>query len=132
MRDELAEAAAAGILAPMNGRVAFRHDAVHEAFYDDLPPAVRRALHADAAAVLEAAAAPAAVVAEHVIRAAVDDGAAVTRLRRAVTSAVDLGAGAVALDLIAAALASGALGRGAVPQLAVEIPSDAGLAGADD
>lgn len=121
----LAEALAAQVLTEDGERLAFRHDLIHDAFYDDLPAAVRDGLHADAATALEAAGAGAAAVAEHVIRSARALGPdAVTRLRQAAAEAAASGAPGVAADLLQAALA--AAGRDA--RLHAALNADLGLA----
>lgn len=62
-------ALAAGLVAARGDRLAFRHDVVRTALYDDLPPEQRRALHARAAWALEAAGAPPHVITGHLERA---------------------------------------------------------------
>jgi DNA-binding CsgD family transcriptional regulator len=59
------EAVLAGELMPDGERVAFRHDIVRQAVYDDMAAGVRSALHVQAARALAAAAAPADNVATH-------------------------------------------------------------------
>ncbi len=51
-------------------RVAFRHDLIREALYEDIPRGLRRGLHRDIALALAAAGAPAVQVAEHFVRGA--------------------------------------------------------------
>ena len=69
---ELAEALArgvdAGVLRESDGVLAFRHDLVREAIYADRPPAIRHALHLDAARRLRAAAASPLAIAPHLLR----------------------------------------------------------------
>ncbi|OJV60094.1 MAG: hypothetical protein BGO38_00640 [Cellulomonas sp. 73-145] len=62
-------ALAAGLVAARGDRLAFRHDVVRTALYDDLPAEQRRALHARAAWALEAAGAPSHVITGHLERA---------------------------------------------------------------
>ncbi|WP_208640551.1 helix-turn-helix transcriptional regulator [Streptomyces carpinensis] len=57
----------AGLLAAEGDRLAFRHDLVRRAVYDDLPQPVRSALHREAGEVLSAAGAPSAEVIRHVV-----------------------------------------------------------------
>jgi DNA-binding CsgD family transcriptional regulator len=59
------QARRAAVLQEEGDDLAFRHDLVHEAIYNDLPPAVRGALHRDVARSLAASGAPAAHVARH-------------------------------------------------------------------
>jgi predicted ATPase len=61
----LTDALQAGVVTGAGPRFAFRHDVVHEAIYQDLPAALRRALHVDAGKALAAAGAPARRVATH-------------------------------------------------------------------
>jgi DNA-binding CsgD family transcriptional regulator len=73
----LAEALAAAVLVEEGSQLAFRHDLVREAVYDDIPLAVRLALHREAAAALLAQGAPVLQIAKHVAIGALpgDDGA---------------------------------------------------------
>jgi DNA-binding CsgD family transcriptional regulator len=122
---ELSEALAARVLTEEGDRLAFRHDLIHEAFYNDLPIAVRRALHTEAASVLEQAGADSATVAEHVLRSTHASGRqAVTRLRRAADDAARSGAPAVANDLLVAALT----GLDADDPMRAELTAERGLA----
>lgn len=66
----LTAALEAGVLEGDGERLRFRHDLLHEALYDDIPEAVRTALHREAALRLAQAGAPALQIAEHWIRAA--------------------------------------------------------------
>jgi DNA-binding CsgD family transcriptional regulator len=63
----LSAAMSAKILAEAGDRLAFRHELVREALYLDLPAATRTALHRQVAEALDAAGAPAAVVARHLV-----------------------------------------------------------------
>jgi ATP/maltotriose-dependent transcriptional regulator MalT len=57
----------AGLLAADGDRLAFRHDLVRRAVYDELPRPVRSALHREAGEVLSAAGVPSAEVIRHVV-----------------------------------------------------------------
>ena len=73
----------AGVLGETGDQLAFRHDLVHEAVYDDLPQSVRRALHGEVGRMLAGADANPARVAHHLaIGAGPGDREAVTWLRR--------------------------------------------------
>ncbi|MEV5959161.1 AAA family ATPase [Streptomyces sp. NPDC051987] len=74
-----------GLLSADGPRLAFRHDLLRQAVHENLPPAVRAALHREAAESLRADGARSAEVAWHVVMAGgpVDDDA-VTRLHTAV------------------------------------------------
>jgi DNA-binding CsgD family transcriptional regulator len=65
------EARRAGILVDVGDTLAFRHDLLREAVYDELPGSVRQALHRDAASALLARGADTASVASHVAVSAV-------------------------------------------------------------
>lgn len=80
----LDEALRAGVLAEAGERMAFRHDLVREAVYEDIPIAIRRALHTDAGRRLAGAGASPVHVATHFASAATPgDREAVEWLRRA-------------------------------------------------
>ena len=80
----LLEAVDAGLLAPTDGRLAFRHDLLREAVYEDVPAAVRNDLHLDVARRLASRGAPAATLARHlVIGARHGDTESTRRLRQA-------------------------------------------------
>ena len=64
----LAEVKEAGLLVDDGARLAFRHEVVAAALYNDIPPSLRRALHRGAARLLLGSAPP-GVVAEHLMRA---------------------------------------------------------------
>src|SRR5204862_2522477 len=66
----LDDALAVGVLADESGELAFRHELIREAVYADIPFAVRRGLHRDAARVLAAHGAAGAQVAEHLLAGA--------------------------------------------------------------
>ncbi|MHB8450218.1 MAG: ATP-binding protein, partial [Mycobacteriales bacterium] len=61
----LTDAVRAGILVDADGGCSFAHDLLREAVYEELPPAVRSALHRAAAQGLAGAGASAALVAHH-------------------------------------------------------------------
>lgn len=73
------------VVVDAGGRLAFRHDLIRDAVYEDLPADLRRALHHQFAAALAAkAGAPTTAVAEHYsLGAEVGDAVAVAWLRRA-------------------------------------------------
>ena len=121
----LDEAIHARILDNRETVLAFRHDLIREACYHDLPLAVREAMHAEVAVVLERVGASAGVVADHVLRSArVTGPEASARLRQAGAAATRGGAPAVAVELFRTALAALPAGDPA----RVEISTDLGLA----
>ena len=96
---DLADAVAAGVLAGSGERFVFRHGLIHQALYEQMPAAMRVALHRHAAQALATAGAPAERVAEHLLAAprAVDTwtvewvvGAAQQLIYRAPQIAVEL------------------------------------------
>jgi DNA-binding CsgD family transcriptional regulator len=96
----LREALEAGFLYEQGDEIAFRHDLVWEAIYEDQPRGVRRALHLAAGEALAASGAPAARVAAHLERGAEPgDVSAIEWLRRAAREAA-LRAPAVAVGLL--------------------------------
>jgi DNA-binding CsgD family transcriptional regulator len=66
----LQDARRAGVLGERGDRLAFRHDLIRDALYEDLPVSVRRALHAELAGALAAAGESPERTAEHLLRAA--------------------------------------------------------------
>jgi DNA-binding CsgD family transcriptional regulator len=101
----LRPALAAGVLQEAGPQLAFRHQLLRDALYEDLPQAVRLGLHADLARALAAARAPATRVAEHFVRGdSPGDREAVIWLRRAAQDAAPR-APAVAAELLERALA---------------------------
>jgi len=66
----LRAALAAAVLEESGDRLAFRHDLIHAALYQDLPLSLRRSLHHEFGRALAAAGAPAYRVAEHLARGA--------------------------------------------------------------
>jgi DNA-binding NarL/FixJ family response regulator len=81
---DLSDAMRAQLLVERGDELAFRHDLVRDALYDDLPSSVRKALHADAAGALAGMGQPATVVAGHIFRSAIQgDTEAVSVLRDA-------------------------------------------------
>jgi DNA-binding CsgD family transcriptional regulator len=68
--EPLAVAVSAGILVDEQSTLRFRHDLLRDAIVEDTPPAVRRALHRDAAIALSNAGVPLERVASHVIAGA--------------------------------------------------------------
>ncbi len=121
----LREALAAGVLSERGERLAFGHDLVREALYDDLPRSVREGLHLDAGRALAAAGADAPTVAEQFLRGARrGDPEVVGWLERAARETAARSAG-VAAELLEAALeltAPGAPTRGRIEaELAVTL-----------
>jgi DNA-binding CsgD family transcriptional regulator len=100
----LSEALRAGVLDEQADRLAFRHQLIREALYENLPTGVRKGLHRDAWRTLAAAGSPAPQVAEHVTRAASPgDREAVAWLHHAALEVGPL-APAAAVDLLQRAL----------------------------
>jgi DNA-binding CsgD family transcriptional regulator len=69
LADGLQEAVAAGILVGSGPELAFRHLLIQQALYESMPPALRTALHAEAARELAAAGADALTVAQQLFAA---------------------------------------------------------------
>lgn len=63
----LAPAMESGIVESHDERVVFRHDLIREAIHDDLPPAVRSAMHLEAAKRLDGLHAPPDRIAQHLL-----------------------------------------------------------------
>jgi DNA-binding CsgD family transcriptional regulator len=81
---QLGHAFDAQLLETADERVVFRHQLVHDAIYQRIPPSARRVLHREAAVALMAAGANRLDVADHVVRGAErGDHEAVTWLREA-------------------------------------------------
>lgn len=98
------EAIAAGVLGEAVERLAFRHDLVREAIYEDMPRAVRAGLHLQAGRALAAAGAPPVQVASQLaLGASPGDGQAISWLRRAAQQAAPR-APTIAADLLRRAL----------------------------
>lgn len=104
LRASLTEALGAGVLGEDGDRLAFRHELIRDALYQDLPRALRRGLHSDAAAMLVASGAPPARVAEHLLCAGTNDVETVGWLHRAATEAAS-GGPRIAVELWERALA---------------------------
>ncbi len=84
----LAEAITGRVLEEDGDRLRFRHDLIRDAIYEDLPAAVRRALHREAGQRLAQAGAPSLQVAEHLTRGAgPGDAEAISWLTRAAREA---------------------------------------------
>jgi hypothetical protein len=93
----------AGVLSHAgNGALSFSHVLLRDALYEDLPPARRAQLHARAADVIEAAAGPVALVAQHLLAAGeAVDGARVARsVCRAAEAAAARHAADTAIELV--------------------------------
>ncbi|MEN3272073.1 MAG: hypothetical protein V7636_834, partial [Actinomycetota bacterium] len=83
------EALRSGLLHDEGERLAFRHDLVRDAIYEQLPEPVRRGIHLDVARALARAGAPASAVAAHFSASAEHgDHEAVAWLRRAAREAM--------------------------------------------
>ena len=67
---DLTELCRDGLLTERGERLSFVHDLIREAIYAENPPSIRQAMHRDIASVLEAAGAPAYVVAHHLAEGA--------------------------------------------------------------
>jgi hypothetical protein len=70
------EAVAVGVLTAVTDRLTFRHGLIRASLYEQTPPALRRALHAEAARALAGTGTPVEIVAEHVLAGDADDWAA--------------------------------------------------------
>ncbi|MEQ4302027.1 AAA family ATPase [Plantactinospora sp. B6F1] len=68
---ELQEAVAAGILVDAGQRMRFRHPLIRQALYDDMPAALRAALHLDVARAMEAVSVEPQRVAQHLLASGV-------------------------------------------------------------
>jgi len=79
----VSEATQAGLLEPTGDLLAFRHDLIREALYEDLPESVRAGWHREAARLLEATADPAVVARHLALGATRGDASAVDGLARA-------------------------------------------------
>jgi DNA-binding CsgD family transcriptional regulator len=96
----LDDALRAGALEAVGPCLAFRPEILRDALYDDIAPAIRTALHGEAALALADAGAAAAAVAGHLVRAAVPgDPELLGRLRAAAREAL-VGAPAAAAVLL--------------------------------
>jgi DNA-binding CsgD family transcriptional regulator len=123
LAERLEEARRATIVAPDGEGFVFRHDLIRDALYDDLAPALRRAMHAQIAQALDAAGRPAAEVAPHVIRG-LDRGhpLAIDVLRRAAQDAAPRSP-AVAAELLEQALSIAGPGHPQRLRLELELAS---------
>ncbi|MCA1831414.1 MAG: AAA family ATPase [Actinobacteria bacterium] len=84
----LQDAIRAGFIGESGDRLAFRHDLIREAIYEDMPLAVRKAFHREVGQALARAGVPAGRVAEHMYLGAIPgDAEAITWLRRAAREA---------------------------------------------
>ncbi len=98
----LDEAIEAGILIDDRGRLAFRHDLLRAALYDDTGTAIRQSLHLEAARALAAGGAPPLEVAHHILRGpGSTDHATVETLLAAASQSIHLG---TKVDLLTGAL----------------------------
>ncbi len=100
----LREAMVSGVLREEGARLAFRHDLLREALYEDLSLSLRTSMHLEIARALAGAGAPAITVAEHFVRGAPrGDAMALEWLRRAADDAT-VRAPAVAAELLERAM----------------------------
>jgi DNA-binding CsgD family transcriptional regulator len=105
---ELEDARMSGLLVDRNDVLAFRHDLVRDAIYEDLPAGARRALHVQAARRLAEAGRDATSVASHYLAgASPGDRDAVTWLERAAQDALSTAPSVAATLLTAAAELAG-------------------------
>ena len=86
--DAVAEATKAGLLEPSGDVLAFRHDLIREALYEDLPGPVRAGWHREAARLLADRAEPAIVARHLALGATRGDAEAVTSLARTAATIV--------------------------------------------
>ena len=84
----VAEGARAGLLEPSGEVVAFRHELIREALYQDLPESVRAGWHREAAHQLEGHADPAVVARHLVLGSTLEDADALDRLARSAAAIV--------------------------------------------
>ncbi|MDQ1366123.1 MAG: hypothetical protein QOE57_2165 [Acidimicrobiaceae bacterium] len=96
----LREAIEAGVLAEAGPRMAFRHDLLREALYEDVPLSLRMSLHHDVATALSRGGAPTVAVAEHFLRGAVKGDAMATAWLQRAADEVTVQAPTVAADLL--------------------------------
>lgn len=100
----LEDARRAGTVGDAGLRLAFRHDLVRDAIYEDIGPSMRQALHLEAARALIRSGVPVVDVADHIVLGATKgDRQAVEWLRQAAQEAAP-SAPAVAVDLLERAL----------------------------
>ena len=98
----LDDAARAGILIDDRGRLAFRHELLRSALYDDMGTAIRRSMHLEAARALAARSASPLQVAHHILRtSATSDDFAIETLLAAAHQTIHLGG---KIELLTAAL----------------------------
>ncbi|MGH7857437.1 MAG: ATP-binding protein, partial [Candidatus Binatia bacterium] len=89
LHEQLSEAMGSGVFIEDGDRLAFRHELVRDAVYEDVPLAMRRVMHRDAGRQLAAYGAKATVVATHMdLGASPGDLEVVTWLRRAADESV--------------------------------------------
>ncbi len=100
----VAEALAAEVFAEVSDRIAFRHELLRQAVYEDLPVSLRNALHRDAADALQRTGAPVARIAGQLaVGAQPGDAATISALSDAVRELLPTSPGAAA-DLAVRAL----------------------------
>jgi DNA-binding CsgD family transcriptional regulator/tetratricopeptide (TPR) repeat protein len=101
--DSMTEATRTRILGDSAGRFAFRHDLIRQALLDEMPPAVRTAVHFQAAQALVDSDAPVERIGTHLLAGGVLDGWARSWLVRSVDQLL-VRAPALAVDLLAGAV----------------------------
>lgn len=117
----LDEAFRARLLDERADALVFRHQLVHDAIYQDLPQPVRRAMHRDAAGVLERAGADLVQVAGHLVRGADPGDLEAVRLLRQVAGRTIGAAPAVAVELLRRARSLLPAGHDDADRVAVEL-----------
>lgn len=100
----LEDALRAGVLAQVGPHLTIRPELVHDALYEDIAPAIRSAMHVEAVRVLGEAGAPAATIADHLVRAAATGDPAVLRSLRTAAQDALSGSPPAAADLLRRAL----------------------------
>src|SRR5256885_267848 len=98
------ETVAAGILIERGTALAFQHDLLRQAVYDNLPGPVRATMHREAAAVVQAEGSAPAEVAEHLVRAGPRGQRAALDVLRAAAEGVAADAPSAAADMLVHAL----------------------------
>lgn len=110
-----------GVLEQREKRLAFRHDLIREALYEDMPSAVRTALHRDSARALAAAGAPPLRVAEQfILSASPGDDETLQWLREAAAATAPRST-QTAIDLLERALELTSPGSTTWSQVAAEL-----------
>lgn len=98
--EDLKEAFRGKLLDQQDDAVAFRHQLIQQAIYEDLPAAVRKAMHRDAAGALARSGADLSMVASHLLLGAEPGDLEAVRWLRQTAVEAAAGAPSVAVDLI--------------------------------